>query len=348
MASSRRPTILRKLRIGELSLVDRPANPGAEVLLWKRDGEPPADPAVAAYRATFDKAAAAYRDLLAKGAGADAFDAALGAREAMEAVQAFNSAVWEVLDALGSAVCRISEDDGVADKAGAIKEAVDAALAALPAQVAEEAAEGDDVGKADAAAAKPADGRAAMGPAKRKLGAHLADLRDKLKGAKHAGHVAQALGGFYRHTAGVLASMPPSASPTDPPADGGVAKGAASPAALSIPAAGDGATARDGMTERQTGGAADTGTADAAELRKRLDEQATELAELKKRAGEADELRKRLEDTEAIAKAEREMRARGRVHQAGRGRAAEPRRRAGRQGPDAARHRRALAAPTRP
>lgn len=62
------------------------------------------------------------------------------------------------------------------------------------------------------------------------------------------------------------------------------------------------------MTEQVKAGGADTGAVDQTELRKRLDEQAAELAELKKKAGEVDELRKRADEAETIAKAERELR----------------------------------------
>lgn len=287
----KRPRRLDGLRLAETSLVDKGANQHARVVLCKR----------------FDP------DAVAKGPGADAFDAALGVREAMEQVGAFRDAVWEVLDALSSAVCRISDDDGVSDKAAAIKEAVDAAMARLPAEAAEEAAEGDgdatDVGKA-ADPPEPGDGRAAMGPAKRKLGGHLATLKDKLKGAKHAGHVAAALGGFYRNTAGVLAQMPPGPAASDPPADGGVAKGAGSSPAPPASAADDGAAkGSSALSTTDAGGAAgNAARIDTTDLQKRLDAQAVELAELKKAAGEAETLRKRVEDAEAIAKAERERR----------------------------------------
>jgi hypothetical protein len=298
----KRPRRLDGLRLAETSLVDKGANQHARVVLCKR----------------FDP------DAVAKGPGADAFDAALGVREAMEQVGAFRDAVWEVLDALSSAVCRISDDDGVSDKAAAIKEAVDAAMARLPAEAAEEAAEGDgdatDVGKA-ADPPEPGDGRAAMGPAKRKLGGHLATLKDKLKGAKHAGHVAAALGGFYRNTAGVLAQMPPAPgapAAADPeqttkssggppgvspphPAGDGVAKGAGSPPALSISAAGDGAAkGNSALSTTDAGGAAgNAAQIDTTDLQKRLDDQAAESEALRKRH---EDVEKRL--GEQIEKAE--------------------------------------------
>lgn len=41
--ASPRPRRLRQLKISEISLVDRPANPGARVVFWKRDGDPDGD-----------------------------------------------------------------------------------------------------------------------------------------------------------------------------------------------------------------------------------------------------------------------------------------------------------------
>lgn len=275
------PRRLTRLKLNEVSGVDNPANQHARTLLWKRHAEP-----------------------VSKGPGADAFASALGVDEAMEQVGAFREAVYDVLDALGSAVCRIYDDDTIIDKAAAIKEAIDAALAALPGQVAEETAEGDtgDAGSGDgggmakaAGDAMPGDGRTTMGPAKRKLGAHLTALRDKLKGAKHAGHVAAALGGFYRDTAGVLAGMPPGQPASDPPADGGVAKGAASRAAPSISGAPrEGSGKGDDMTTEKVDHAARV-----AELEAALEKANREKTEAEEKVAKA--------DPDRIAKAEAEV-----------------------------------------
>jgi hypothetical protein len=197
---SKRPTLLAGLRLTETSVVDKGANRHASILLCKRDdGE---DDGTAAYRAAFDKAAAAYRDVLAKGAGADAFDAAMAGQEAQETIQAAWTAFYETMDALRGAVCAIVENADIppADKAAAIKEAMQRAVEQIPDAIAEEAAEkrqrdpaaGGGVGKGAGSPPALSTSRTAAGDGQTEdqsvpdstLEAQLADLKARLEKAE--------------------------------------------------------------------------------------------------------------------------------------------------------------------
>lgn len=116
------PKRLTNLRVSEISLVDRPANPGARVLLHKRAAE------AVPYSPRKDKLGAVIADALRKmgiaKADADAsardFDAVLEGIEAREYAAGCMDEIEEAVCALRCSVQEIMCDDAISDKGSAV------------------------------------------------------------------------------------------------------------------------------------------------------------------------------------------------------------------------------------
>ena len=101
------PKRLRSLTILEGSLVDAPANPGARIMLFKRDGE------------------------VAKARGAMNFDEAMADQKATELLDRAMTAVYQNIWALRLSLESIVEDEDEKDKAGKMRQSIEQFLAAL-------------------------------------------------------------------------------------------------------------------------------------------------------------------------------------------------------------------------
>jgi hypothetical protein len=126
---------LKDLEVTEVSLVDRPANPGAKVLLFKRaePNEPPVTEASIKERlwnmvkglfVGEPKGGIVPQSAIAKEDGAKDFDATLEARRAEERVDGMMSELWDMHWALRESIASIVRDDSLADKKAAVADSV--------------------------------------------------------------------------------------------------------------------------------------------------------------------------------------------------------------------------------
>jgi pyruvate dehydrogenase complex dehydrogenase (E1) component len=101
------PKRLRRLTIVEGSLVDRPANPGARIMLFKRDGE------------------------VEKARGSMNFDEAMADQKAEELLDRTITAVCQNISALRQSLDSIVKGEDETDKSGKMRQSIEQFFAAM-------------------------------------------------------------------------------------------------------------------------------------------------------------------------------------------------------------------------